>query len=552
MICSAALWCTGRAVLDSDCPGIERRDCANGGGVSGGAGVAGLRGATLSASGASQSETGSARRFGVKAAFGNAAWRVSDGATMRQVRRIAGVGCLSALVAGAVVVAVSWGRISSVARDVVAVFDGVEVAAALQSVDALVEFIDGDRFRVSLVAYRLEDPESAIWVNPDVRRPLASTIKILVLAGYAEAVDEGRWSPLERVPLATVEVFFLPGTDGGAHGRAVEVYRERGWLDGSGAVSLRDVVWAMMAVSDNAATDYLLHRLGRERAGALPARLGLGGSDAPLPISGVFLSWAEAAEEPLAEAAWTLADRLHGDLEFRTAWKEKGITREVGVREQARLSDMRSPRGTAREYAGLMERVQRGELISAAASATMRQFLEWPMENEAIRREFSAYGTKSGAMAGVLTEVSYAAPRDATGGVAALFLEELPLAVWFTLSEGRVRRDGVGRGGEVRAEVDGERGESPEPGPSSPTAVGPRVLRPRPAASRCGTRGRTRRGRGGRWRKGRSSREAGDRRGAGLSFRSWTAGRAGDGCSVRFVVRLAASSMWSAVGAGRK
>ncbi len=366
------------------------------------------------------------------------------------------MGCLSALVAGAVVVAVSWGRISSVARDVVAVFDGVEVAAALQSVDALVEFIDADRSRVSLVAYRLEDPESAIRVNPDVRRPLASTIKILVLAGYAEAVDEGRWSPLERVPLATVETFFLPGTDGGAHGRAVEVYRERGWLDGSGAVSLRDVVWAMMAVSDNAATDYLLHRLGRGRAGALPAQLGLGGSDAPLPISGVFLSWAEAAEEPLADAAWTLADRLHGDLEFRTAWKERGITREVGVREQARLSDMRSPRGTAREYAGLMERVQRGELISAAASATMRQFLEWPMENEAIRREFSAYGTKSGAMAGVLTEVSYAAPRDATGGVAALFLEELPLAVWFTLSEGRVRRDGVGRGGgEVRAEVDG-------------------------------------------------------------------------------------------------
>ena len=153
------------------------------------------------------------------------------------------MGCFSVLVAGAVLVAVSWGRISSVARDVVALFDGVEVAAALQSVDALVDFIDADRSRVSLVAYRLDDPESAIWMNPDVPRPVASTIKILVLAGYAEAVDEGRWSPLERVPLAAVETFFLPGTDGAAHDRAVEVYRERGWLDGSDSVSLRDVVW---------------------------------------------------------------------------------------------------------------------------------------------------------------------------------------------------------------------------------------------------------------------------------------------------------------------
>ena len=223
-------------------------------------------------------------------------------------------------------------------------FDGVGVAAALQSVDALVDFIDADRSRVSLVAYRLDDPESAIRMNPDVRRPVASTIKILVLAGYAEAVDEGWWSPLERVPLAAVETFFLPGTDGGAHDRAVEVYRERGWLDGSGSVSLRDVVWAMMTVSDNAATDYLLHRLGRERVGAIPGRLGLAGSDAPLPISGVFLSWAEAAEEPLADAAWALADRLHGDFEFRTAWQENTVASEVGVREQARLSDMRSPR----------------------------------------------------------------------------------------------------------------------------------------------------------------------------------------------------------------
>ncbi len=236
---------------------------------------------------------------------------------MRQARRIAGVGCFSVLVAGAVLVAMNWGRISSNALDLAALFDGVESAAALRSVDALVDFIGVYCSRVSLVAYRLDDPESAILVNPDARRPLASTMKILVLAGYAEAVDEGRWSPWERVPLAAVEIFFLPGRDGGAHDRAVEVYRRRGWLDGSGAVALRDVVWAMMAVSDNAATDYLLHRLGRERASTLPGRLGLAGSDPPLPISGVFLSWASEAEGPLADVAWGLADRLYSDLEFR-------------------------------------------------------------------------------------------------------------------------------------------------------------------------------------------------------------------------------------------
>ncbi len=364
---------------------------------------------------------------------------------MRRVLKIAGVGCLTVLVAGAALVAVNWDRITSVARDFAAMLDGVGDAQALQSVDALLDFIDANRSRVSLVAYSLDYPDSPILLNPDVPRSLASTVKILVLAGYAEAVDEGRWSPDERVPLADVEAFFLPGTDGGAHDRAVEVYGERGWLDVSGAVSLRDVVWAMMTVSDNAATDYLLDRLGRERARALPARLGLGGSDAPLPIGGVFLSWAEAGDEPLADAAWELSDRLRVDPEFRTDRQENPMTSDVSVRDQARLSVARSTKGTARDYAGLMQRIQRGDLVSDTASATMREFLEWPMENEPIRREFTSFGTKGGSLAGVLTEATYAVPRDAaSGGVAALFFEELPLAVWLRLAQAEVRQEVAG------------------------------------------------------------------------------------------------------------
>ena len=87
----------------------------------------------------------------------------------------------------------------------------------------------------------------------------------------------------------------------------------------------RPAVRAMMTVSDNAATDYLLDRLGRARAGSLAARLDAIDSDAPLPISGVFLSWASAVEEPLADAAWELADRLRGNPEFRTAWQDDPV-----------------------------------------------------------------------------------------------------------------------------------------------------------------------------------------------------------------------------------
>ena len=361
---------------------------------------------------------------------------------MKRVLKLTGAGCLTVVIVGAVLLAFNWDRISSITQDLGALLDGAETAESLRSVDALLDFIDADRSRVSLVAYRLDAPDAAILLNPDVPRPLASTIKILVLAGYAQAVDHGRWSPDERVPLADVEAFFLPHTDGGAHERAVEIYRERGWLDASGSVALRQVVWAMMTVSDNAATDYLLDRLGRERAELLAARFDAADSDAPLPISGVYLAWAGADQGSLSDSAWELAGRLRDDPEFRAVWQDSPVMNQVGLRKQARLSATRSPTGTARDYAGLMERVQRGDLISGTVSAAMREYLEWPMANEPIAREFAAYGTKGGSLPGVLTEATYAVPRNhASGAVAALFLNELPLAVWLTLQDSYLHQD---------------------------------------------------------------------------------------------------------------
>ena len=355
---------------------------------------------------------------------------------------INGARCLAAFIVSAVLLTSGCSRVVLVARNIDAVFDGADAADRLNSVDALVDFIDANRSRVSLVAYRPGDPDAAILLNPDALRPLGSTIKILVLAGYAEAVDQGRWSPDERVPLAAVEAFLLPRTDGGAHDRAVENYRERGWLDASGSISLRDVVWAMMTVSDNAATDYLLHRLGREDAQALPARFAARDSDAPMPISGVFLSWSGTVDEPLADSAWELAGRLRSDPGFRARRRSDPVTIRLTLREQAGLSGTRFPGGTARDYASLMERVQGGALVSAAGSATMREFLEWPMENERIRSEFTAFGTKGGGLPGVLTEATYAAPRHAgPSGVVALFFDKLPLAVWFMLIDSYLHQD---------------------------------------------------------------------------------------------------------------
>ena len=47
--------------------------------------------------------------------------------------------------------------------------------------------------------------------------PLASTIKIMILGVYAQGVAAGKYDPEERVALAELDAYYLPGTDGGAH-----------------------------------------------------------------------------------------------------------------------------------------------------------------------------------------------------------------------------------------------------------------------------------------------------------------------------------------------
>ena len=124
---------------------------------------------------------------------------------MTRLLKINGVGCLIALIVSAILVVLNWDRITFVVRNLGAMFDGVEAAETLRSVDALLDFIDANRSHVSLVAYRLDDPDSAILLNPDVPRPLASTTKILVLPAMCRPwtkvgghLTSGCRSPLSR------------------------------------------------------------------------------------------------------------------------------------------------------------------------------------------------------------------------------------------------------------------------------------------------------------------------------------------------------------------
>jgi hypothetical protein len=168
------------------------------------------------------------------------------------------------------------------------------------------------------------------------------------------------------------------------------------------------------------------------------------------PLSGQILSWQNTElDTPVAElakryraldrgsyasTAWQLSAALETPARSaaeRARLEDDGLT--LRLSEQAELTRVTSPRGRARAYAQLMARIAGGEL---EGSDLAQAALAWPLQNAEVKESFDSVGTKPGSLPGLLTSAYYARPKGQNKlRVLALFLDELPTAVWLQLMQ---------------------------------------------------------------------------------------------------------------------
>lgn len=313
---------------------------------------------------------------------------------------------------------------------------GAQNDVAMDVLDMLAE----ESYNVSVAVYPVDDPESGYFHNERAMRPLASTIKILVLAEYTRRVEEGVLDPDQTVPLDSIEAFYFPNTDGGAHLSAMAALEEAGALEDS-LLTLNQVAGSMIRFSDNAATDYLIMRFGREAMEALPGRVGTQFSEPPAPFSGLFLALdlpREFGEDPswyegtLIDRAWRFADRLKNSWKFvddMNVWMESFSERMTYYDLSAAVLEF--PAGSAGAYAEIMAKLFYGELISEAVSVRMLSFLDWPMDNPQMSSTFSQFATKGGALPSILTSTYLVEESGAESPmVLSLLVEGLSEDIW--------------------------------------------------------------------------------------------------------------------------
>ncbi len=299
--------------------------------------------------------------------------------------------------------------------------------AEIEDGERMLAYLEAHPESFSFTAYQvgpdgLPVPGTRIDHRADEPRVLASTMKIVVLSAYARAVEEGALSPDTPVPLSEWDSWYLHGLDGGAHPAAYDklgIAASGGVAnDPSATVPISDVVRMMIEVSDNAATDVMLDRLG-PRVDAEVARVA--GQERIPPLFGSMVAGLNA-DEPCDASG---GEGFVGDAAARAAAADDVPTR--GLTFQRKMAHCHFPRGTTEGYASIMAGVV---AETSPHTVHMAEALEWPMAFESNQAQFDAFGSKGGSLAGIVTEASYVQPKGGEPWVVALFINDMSGSAW--------------------------------------------------------------------------------------------------------------------------
>jgi D-alanyl-D-alanine carboxypeptidase len=332
---------------------------------------------------------------------------------------------------------------------------GVALPAAAQDLpdtSSVLDYIADHPDDVAVLCYT---PGKAAEIDhlADEPFPLASVYKLVILAELARQADAGLIDPTEDVPLADVNAYWLPGTDGNAHQMFLDTLPK-----GQETVTLQALANGMIHFSSNAAPDYLLSRLGKDGFPELFEWLGLGQTDVPAgTYLGLYLAEANhetGLADPKTVTAETVAEertRLENLFLTDADWREAELTylqqRAAEVQQAVDAQDYETlgaeyqrqvdflstygSKASARDMLRILEAAYEADAFSDAGRAVMQDALDWLFEvNPANREVYDALATKGGSMAGVMTGAWYADPKSADPVALAVFYRNVPPEVW--------------------------------------------------------------------------------------------------------------------------
>jgi beta-lactamase class A len=242
-------------------------------------------------------------------------------------------------------------------------------------------------------------------VAVDADRPAvsASVFKVSVaLEAETQFADE-RLDPRQRVTLRAADR--TPGNIG------FSLFRD------DAEASLRDLVVAMLTVSDNTATDALLDRLGVDAVNASSVRLGLTGTVIAADLRTIVNSIGHAAGFASWDAMWAWNEQPH------SADEEDRVRRRLMAADA--LVPERTTRTTPRDMATLLRLIWTDQAGPPPACRRVRELMGQQLTKHRLAASFpppARVSAKSGSLIGVIrNEIGVIEYPDGPGYAAAVF-----------------------------------------------------------------------------------------------------------------------------------
>ncbi|HHP7237178.1 hypothetical protein [Longibacter sp.] len=364
----------------------------------------------------------------------------------------------------------NWDTVSLAWENASALQEGGAEAESIQTPDDLVAYLGRHPEKASFAVVR-PSGEVIDTVRATTKRSLHRLPATALLAGASQAIAQGTYQAGERIALADIGRFALPGLTAAGHERMVDSLTTSGLIRDD-SLALKDVLLSVHTFENLAAADWLMMRLSEERLAALPEQLGLMSSTPPFPYGTTYLSWMKDAERRDAGEAvppflgddasgfrrqvYERSRQLARDDSMRSAVTSALSTRgtDLSVRRQRAYALAALPKGTALDYARLMASIRTGK---DAGWERMRSILETPvarspadtlLAGRTLQDTSGAVKAASmqpsprfvanvaGAHPGILTLAGYVrTDGDASPRVVVLMMHDLPMAVFYQLAQ---------------------------------------------------------------------------------------------------------------------
>jgi beta-lactamase class A len=248
--------------------------------------------------------------------------------------------------------------------------------------DALKSRIGGFQGSVSLYAKNL-DTGAVVEINGSQPVRTASTIKLPILCAVFDAVAKGQAKWTDPLTVEHNEKVSGSGVIGSE-------------LSDNVRLPLQDVAHLMIVLSDNTATNMILDRFGADMVNAYLDRIGITTTRSMRKILG-------SAEN----AGWSAAGKLPENQKYGLG------------------------KSTPRDMVTILEKLERGEIVSPDASREILAILKRCQDNTGIRRHFGGtpVANKTGALDALRADVGIV--YASTGRIAmAIYADDMPKPDW--------------------------------------------------------------------------------------------------------------------------